>query len=413
MKKFQIFHVGGGKTMLLALACLLLWRPSMAQTRECFPVENCSLSLEIVRDDPPSKDDNPMNGISTFDLVLMSKHILDIDPLPSPYKIIAADINKSNSVTTFDILELRKLILGIYSDFPDNTSWRFIKSDFTFTNPANPFASTPFEESAMVTPLTSSTNDFIGIKIGDLNGSVIANRPTERPITTLSWPSLRAKPGEIITLPVRYAGAGPPEAIQLVLRFDPAALTLLSPSAGDLPGYGADNFGLTRVADGEIRSVWLVNSADLDRQILPGDVLFYLHFRVNSPQSASVSPLQIDDAVLANAAWRPDGEEYALTFETVAASRAPGGSKNGLSGECRPNPTSGSVVCTVRAERAIKRAHIAVYGPFGNRLFARDVSLTVGEQSFDLPEIAALPAGVYVWKVYGEGSKAQGHLIKQ
>jgi hypothetical protein len=39
------------------------------------------------------------------DLVLISKHILGLEPLNSPYKMIAADANKSNSITTFDIVE--------------------------------------------------------------------------------------------------------------------------------------------------------------------------------------------------------------------------------------------------------------------------------------------------------------------
>ncbi|MBK7939747.1 MAG: hypothetical protein IPJ82_22850 [Lewinellaceae bacterium] len=88
----------------------------------------------------PTKDDNPLNGVSTYDLVLISKHILGLEPLNSPYKMIAADANKSNSITTFDIVEIRKLILGIYSELPNNTSWRFVDQDFAFPQPNNPFA---------------------------------------------------------------------------------------------------------------------------------------------------------------------------------------------------------------------------------------------------------------------------------
>ncbi len=43
----------------------------------------------------PNKDDNPLNGVTTYDLVLMSRHILGLEPLNSPYKMIAADVNKS------------------------------------------------------------------------------------------------------------------------------------------------------------------------------------------------------------------------------------------------------------------------------------------------------------------------------
>ncbi|MEL6867798.1 MAG: hypothetical protein AAFP19_25460, partial [Bacteroidota bacterium] len=37
----------------------------------------------------PEKDDHPLNGISTFDLILISRHILGIEALDSPYKLIA------------------------------------------------------------------------------------------------------------------------------------------------------------------------------------------------------------------------------------------------------------------------------------------------------------------------------------
>ncbi|HMX41290.1 MAG TPA: hypothetical protein PKD78_13220, partial [Saprospiraceae bacterium] len=49
----------------------------------------------------PTHDVNPLNGVSTYDLVLISKHILGLEPLPTPYKMIAADANKSGSITTF------------------------------------------------------------------------------------------------------------------------------------------------------------------------------------------------------------------------------------------------------------------------------------------------------------------------
>jgi YVTN family beta-propeller protein len=124
----------------------------------------------------PNKDDNPLNGVSTYDLVLISKHILGIEPLNSPYKMIAADANKSGSITTFDIVEIRKLILGIYSELPYNTSWRFVDKDFVFPNPANPFE-TQFSENKLIQNLNSDrpAEDFVSVKVGDVNGTAIAN----------------------------------------------------------------------------------------------------------------------------------------------------------------------------------------------------------------------------------------------
>jgi len=152
----------------------------------------------------PTKDDNPLNGITTYDLVLISKHILGIQPLGSPYKMIAADANMSNSITTFDIVELRKLILGIYQEFPANTSWRFVDKSFAFSNPDNPFASA-FPESKSVADIQTNAmaDDFVAIKIGDVNNTAVANSlmvSEDRSVGTLIFDveDREVKAGEVI-----------------------------------------------------------------------------------------------------------------------------------------------------------------------------------------------------------------------
>ncbi len=120
----------------------------------------------------PFRDGNDINGLSTFDLVLFSKHILGIDPLDSPWKIIAIDVNHSNSSTTFDIVETRKLLLGIYTAFPNNTSWRFFKSDWTFNDPTLPFQNLPPENLQFFNLQDNVPNaNFLGVKTGDANNT--------------------------------------------------------------------------------------------------------------------------------------------------------------------------------------------------------------------------------------------------
>jgi hypothetical protein len=120
----------------------------------------------------PSKIENPLNGVTTYDLVLISQHILGGMPIESPYKLIGGDTNAGGSVTTFDIVELRKLILGIYTTLPNNTSWRFVDSSFVFPNPLNPFQSGFPEERSVNEP---SPHNFVAIKVGDLNNTLIPN----------------------------------------------------------------------------------------------------------------------------------------------------------------------------------------------------------------------------------------------
>jgi hypothetical protein len=116
-------------------------------------------------------------------------------------------------VTTFDIVEIRKLILGIYSDFPNNTSWRFVDKSFAFPNPANPFQ-TVFPEDKPIVNLTTNMfgQDFVSIKIGDVNGSALPNALTaanDRTSSTLLFDveDRTVKAGETFTVTLKAAQA--------------------------------------------------------------------------------------------------------------------------------------------------------------------------------------------------------------
>ncbi len=120
------------------------------------------------------KEGDYMNGISTLDLVLMQKHILNIQKLDSPYKIIAADINNSGHISAIDLIELRKLILGVYLELPNNESWRFLNASSQFVDEESPF---PFVEVIEHDPLINDQldSDFIAVKIGDVNNTSLLN----------------------------------------------------------------------------------------------------------------------------------------------------------------------------------------------------------------------------------------------
>ena len=102
-----------------------------------------------------------LNGVSTLDMVLISKHILGTQPLTSKYVKIAADINNNGTVTTADLLALRKCILGIDTAFQNNTSWKIFPPDGAIIN--NNYASYQIK--------SDSTLKYIAVKIGDINSS--------------------------------------------------------------------------------------------------------------------------------------------------------------------------------------------------------------------------------------------------
>ncbi|MEP6794411.1 MAG: HYR domain-containing protein [Saprospiraceae bacterium] len=160
----------------------------------------------------PDKNNDFKNGVSTLDLVQIQKHLLGIKKLESPYKMIAADANNSKSITAIDLIELRKLILGIYTELPSNTSWRFVDKSYTFPDPYNPWEQV-WPESVSLNPLSLGMNkaDFYGIKVGDVNNTVKANAQTL--VTRGSGETLdliiddrQVSDGETIEVPV-YPGA--------------------------------------------------------------------------------------------------------------------------------------------------------------------------------------------------------------
>ena len=120
-----------------------------------------------------SFDDDYLYNVSTLDLVLIMRHILGIQPFSNPYKIIAADINGDYKVSSFDLLVLRKLILGVITEFPTNEPWLFLRSDFEFSDPTDPFLSLsnsvddPFVHE--FSTINYSGYDFTGVKTGDVS----------------------------------------------------------------------------------------------------------------------------------------------------------------------------------------------------------------------------------------------------
>ncbi len=116
-----------------------------------------------------NKNDAYDNGITTLDMVLILKHILNIQPFDSPYQSIAADVNHSNTITASDLVAIRKVILGTETTFPNNTSWRFVDADYNFLDD-NPLDE-DFPETLTINLSKDTDFNFVGVKIGDVNGT--------------------------------------------------------------------------------------------------------------------------------------------------------------------------------------------------------------------------------------------------
>ncbi len=123
----------------------------------------------------PKKDINPMNGVSTIDMIMMQKHILGIQSLPTAYKMIAADIDRSGEVDAADLVELRKLILGLDKTFTKNESWRFVDGSYKFNSITSALHESFKEKYSIVDLQHAMAIHFVGVKIGDVNESSLGS----------------------------------------------------------------------------------------------------------------------------------------------------------------------------------------------------------------------------------------------
>lgn len=228
----------------------------------------------------PVKDTDPMNGISTLDLIGIQKHILGTDRLDSPYKMIAADVNKSGNVTGADLVELRKMILGIYTDFPNNTSWRLIDAGYQFIDPYNPFASDIAEDYEILNFDTDMVIDFVGVKIGDVNNSAQANVndiPQEDTVEKrfdISVEETLYKKGDIAELIFSMKDIDVIDGVQYSLTIDEAKARILDVESM-ISTLSSNNLNLDRMGEGKIALSWnkLTFEEELDESMFKVTVL--------------------------------------------------------------------------------------------------------------------------------------------
>jgi hypothetical protein len=225
----------------------------------------------------PEKNDDYLNGVSTYDIVLLSKHILQLELLDSPYKMIAADVNKSGGITTLDMVELRKLILFINEEFANNSSWRFVDANYAFPDASNPFGEI-FPENYSINGLTGDMADldFVAVKIGDVNGTATTNGFSGdsegrdfNGTLELEMNDVQLKAGQTKTIEVKANDFNRLLGYQFTMAFE--GLEVVDVAAGELTSLTTANFGMQRLQEGLLTTSWNNNEAV---SLADGTVLF-------------------------------------------------------------------------------------------------------------------------------------------
>ncbi len=258
----------------------------------------------------PQKDNEYLNGISTLDLILIQRHILGLEYLDSPYKMIAADVNKNDEITAIDLVELRKLILGVYSELPENTSWRFVDAEYNFVDPYNPWLNNISEDYEISDLVSDMDIDFIGVKIGDVNGSVVANvkdKATElyaQSSLVLSIEDSYVKAGEIVSIPVFADNYKDMLGLQTTFEFDADKLEILEFKGVEINNINKTNYNLSNQASGWVS---LSFNAETPESVPDESVLFEISIRAKE-DIKTASAFTLSSRITSNESYKANGE---------------------------------------------------------------------------------------------------------
>ncbi len=350
----------------------------------------------------PTKDDQPLQGVTTYDLVKISRHILGIESLGSPYNIIAADANKSGSITDYDVAELRKLILEKYQELPNNTSWRFVDYNFVFPNASNPFQTLLPETVSVGNAQASVPYRFYGIKTGDVDCSVLKPVGSILNEEIITIPDQNLQPNDIVEVPVRFLHANDYFGFQFGLQFDSTQIQLLEV----IPEVGtADNFGLF---SDHLNVSW---SYALPSLFLADQSVFHLRIKALTPvHLGNVFTLSTSDVLHPEAYPVTDSlVRLSLQFGTVATTEPDAAQKIF---DPTPNPTIAGVLIPLQLEHS-EIVVVEILDVTGQLLYRQEQTKGTGTQSIELPATTFPQAGVYMWRVKAGNQFRAGKIVKQ
>lgn len=250
-----------------------------------------ALSLEKQTDSPSNR------GVTVLDLLLVERHILGKESLDSPWKRLAANVDRQGGINAADIFLMRQVIHGSADRYVSGQPvFHFLPASTVFSNAAQPWDAPDFIR--YESPAENlSGQDFFGVKLGDVDGdwggiasyapNSIGNRlfiASRKPSALKSQPVALAavfdrNQGAELSVAMQAAGGfHAVTSLQFTLVWNPAELALDGISRFGLPNLSESHFGTRRAKQGRLSFAWAdasLKGATLDVR----ESLFSLRFR--------------------------------------------------------------------------------------------------------------------------------------
>ncbi|MDF1698575.1 MAG: M12 family metallo-peptidase [Saprospiraceae bacterium] len=379
-----------------------------------------------------TRDGNDVCGVTTFDLVLISKHILGTELL-SPTKQFAADVRNPpiaggasvGGLTGLDIVEIRSLILHIIQEFSEVDSWRM------FTELVPEGNGIYFESSiTSVFPNSSSCfdNNFSAVKMGDVTcntgpcieqidgnddtaelageGSEMRfnNRPTNFNISDVSLSA-----NQTYKIPVYTDNFTKKSAYQFSLDINSKYLDFVGLEGGGLPDFSKENY---HYRDGKLNALWY----DVIPSTLENNTpAFYIVVRAKSSLKSVSSYITQNKRDFYNVIYDEDGIASDLNFiydrDPKIGKRSSEMSSTTISHvKVIPNPFTEQV--NISFESSINQAaNVKLMNTLGETVWSKDM-ITSDFNTEIIISDSRLIQGLYIYSITIGGQQKTGILLK-
>ncbi|MCO6489645.1 MAG: T9SS type A sorting domain-containing protein, partial [Phaeodactylibacter sp.] len=356
-------------------------------------------------------------GVSTLDLVLISKHLLGVERFGDPRQYVAADVDGNNSVTTLDQIELRRAILGISPTLAGGPHWRFIPCGYDFYDfpNTNPLAN-GVPECLEYSSDTGYKACFDAIKVGDVDCSCAEGLLTRGEfVIALEENAPPEGSGENdVRVDLAPDNAAYLAALQFALRFDTNYLSF-SGFVQDAMLVDSSAYSFQEEADGVVRLAWYDLTGD-STSFSPNDNILSLVFTPQGEVEDALSHLSIDSALLRPLAFTNNGTALEVRLQSLeeGGRPAPGigaAGSEALSITPVPNPFRQGLPFHISAPAALE-ARLSIFNASGKQVYAEVLALDAGRQKVQLPAANTWPEGTYFYRLQAGESIQSGRVVK-
>jgi hypothetical protein len=353
--------------------------------------------------------DDYLNGVSTLDIIVISKHILGINLLGTPYQMIAADVNESGSISTMDIILLRRLILNVDDELPGGRSWRFVAADYEFPQPENPWSAL-FPEWIEIKDLHGHMEhqDFIGVKLGDVNNSARteqqASARTEKSNCYLYTSDRDLEIGQWYNIDFKNTATEQIAGFQFTLEFDPNELEVSGMRHGLVR---EDHTGLKFLERGLIMVSWDATEKDW---VLPEEVASEVMFglRVRARHGGRISELlKISSKALEAEAYTLDDELMNIDLQFTGGEAVEEGY---ALLQNRPNPFYERTTIEFYLPQT-ENVELKIFDANGRKVFERLISGQAGTNQLELSKNDFPAQGIYYYRIDAGSFSATKKMI--